>query len=81
MSEIFLLVAILFPIIFSILTRIIKVDGKIKEKINLGVVIVTSLLVLCLVIFPPENVFHIFDLNEKIHMHLKLGFLYLPCFF
>ena len=72
MSEIFLLVAILFPIIFAILTRIIKVDGKIKEKINLGVVIVTSILVLILVIFPPEEMFHIFDINEKIHMHLKL---------
>ena len=72
MSEIFLLVAILFPIVFAILTRTLKIDGKIKEKINLGIVIVTSILVLALVIFPPKEMFHIFDLNDKIHMHLKL---------
>ena len=72
MSEIFLLVAILFPIVFAILTRTLKIDGKIKEKINLGIVIITSILVLALVIFPPKEMFHIFDLNDKIHMHLKL---------
>ena len=33
MSEIFLLVAILFPIVFAILTRTLKIDGKLKRKL------------------------------------------------
>lgn len=72
MSSIFLLIAILLPVFTALLVRVLKVPGKIKEILNLSFVILTSILVILLVIFPPVDKLHIFNFNDKLHMSLSL---------
>lgn len=66
-----ILLVILLPIVFAIITRLINVSEKCKEIINLVVVCVTSILTLLLVIFPPSSACHLFEFSEKLKILLK----------
>ena len=72
MSSILLLLTVLLPIVFAVVIRLLKVQGKVKEILNLIAVVITSLLVLLLLVVPPTESFHIFDFNEKLNVSLKL---------
>lgn len=72
MSNYLLFLPIIFPILIAFIIRISKLDGKIKEKLNLIAVIINSILVLTFVIFPPSESFCLLNLNEKLSFTLAL---------
>lgn len=72
MEKIFLLICILLPLCLSLLVRFLKVSNKIKEKLNLLVVIITSLLVIVTLIIFPKDQLYIFQFTDRLVIKLKL---------
>lgn len=72
MEKFLLLICIFVPIIFSLLIRFLNISNKSKEKLNLSLVILTSLLVIITLLFNKEETLYIFRFTEKLTIKLKL---------
>ena len=70
--NVLLIISAALPIVFSVLIRLLKIDGKRKEWLNLGLVILTSILALTAVILNPRESFYIFKFTEKLTIEFKL---------
>ena len=72
MTPYVLLIPLFIPIAFGFIIRFLNIDGKKKEWANLSVVILTSIITLLLVIFPPSGEAHILQLHSRLQLYLSL---------
>ena len=72
MHSYLLFLAILMPIVFSVVIRFLNISNRQKENANLILVTLTAILVLILVIIPPTDNFVLFKFNEKLVVSFKL---------
>ena len=72
MHSYLLFLAILMPIVFSVVIRFLNISNRQKENANLILVTLTAILVLILVIIPPTDNFVLFKFNEKLVISFKL---------
>ena len=72
MSNVLLLIAIVFPLVMAPIVKFLKIPVKVKDWVNLGVVITTSILSFTVIFLNPSESFSIFKFSDSLPVELKL---------